>query len=310
VLTLPSRHTIPPQTIPIPLPIPTFASLFILIPLCYIPAAFVSFVVKERSTKSMHLQLVSGVPIHIYWIATFMWDASLYLLLTTIVMTAFFIYGRNSAEVFIATNESATCVFLLVLTYGTSCIPLSYLYSFLFDNHSTAQISIMTWNFLTGFVAVLAYFIMSTIPETKEAATEVVHFFRFFPPYLVGEGLVSLSAAFFVNLVLGRKRSYYDWEVAGRPIVFMSIQTVGYFSLVLLSQSEVVKRWRNAAERSLALSHPVPPRKSTPDPDVEAEAQRLAGKSIYIYCPIYTAPILLFIYILTTPHHTTPHSLS
>jgi hypothetical protein len=37
-----------------------FSSLFVLIALCYAPASFVSFVVKERACKSKHLQIVSG----------------------------------------------------------------------------------------------------------------------------------------------------------------------------------------------------------------------------------------------------------
>lgn len=38
-----------------------FTALFLLIPLTYIPAAFVVFVVRERAVKSKHLQFVSGV---------------------------------------------------------------------------------------------------------------------------------------------------------------------------------------------------------------------------------------------------------
>jgi len=127
-----------------------FASLFILVPLCYIPASFVSFVVKERTSKSKHLQLVSGVSPFLYWISTYIWDFSLYTVLTALMMAAFFVYGRQSAQVFISTNDASTCVFLLVWLYGASSIPLSYIYSFAFENHSTAQISIMAINFVTG----------------------------------------------------------------------------------------------------------------------------------------------------------------
>ena len=75
----------------------------------------------------------------------------------------------------------------------------------MFDNHSTAQISIMAINFASGFVAVLAYFVMSGIPLTKDAASKIVHFFRFFPPYLLGEGLIAVSSTTFSNSVFGTK---------------------------------------------------------------------------------------------------------
>jgi hypothetical protein len=56
-----------------------FAALFVLIPFCYLPASFVLFVVKERSVKAQHLQLVSGVYPAAYWTSTFIWDAINYL---------------------------------------------------------------------------------------------------------------------------------------------------------------------------------------------------------------------------------------
>lgn len=37
-----------------------FASIFILIPLCYIPSAFIVFIVRERTCKALHLQYVSS----------------------------------------------------------------------------------------------------------------------------------------------------------------------------------------------------------------------------------------------------------
>ena len=44
-------------------------SIFILVPLCYIPASFISFLVKERVSKSKHLQIVSSVSPYLYWTA-------------------------------------------------------------------------------------------------------------------------------------------------------------------------------------------------------------------------------------------------
>lgn len=117
-------------------------------------------------------------------------------------------------------------------------MPLCYIYSFAFDNHSTAQISIMTWNFMTGFVAVLAYFIMTNIDSTKALGETLVHLFRFFPPYNVGEGLINISANYYYNKILLRNTSYWAWEVAGRDIAFMGAEAVGYFLVVLLTESE------------------------------------------------------------------------
>lgn len=48
----------------------------------------------------------------------------------------------------------------LLISYGLSALPLSYLYSFAFDGPSAAQISIAGVNFLTGFGFVVAYAVL------------------------------------------------------------------------------------------------------------------------------------------------------
>lgn len=48
----------------------------------------------------------------------------------------------------------------LLVSYGVSSLPLSYLYSFAFDGPSAAQISITGVNFLSGFGFVIAYAVL------------------------------------------------------------------------------------------------------------------------------------------------------
>lgn len=48
----------------------------------------------------------------------------------------------------------------LLISYGLSALPLSYLYSFAFDGPSAAQISITGVNFLSGFGFVVTYVVL------------------------------------------------------------------------------------------------------------------------------------------------------
>lgn len=48
----------------------------------------------------------------------------------------------------------------LLVSYGLSSLPLSYLYSFAFDGPSAAQISIAGVNFVSGFGFVVAYAVL------------------------------------------------------------------------------------------------------------------------------------------------------
>ena len=130
------------------------AALFLLIPYGYIPGAFVVFLVKERVSKSKHLQLVSGVNMTSYWISTYLWDLTLYLMLTVCVMLVFLMYGNESAQVFVGDTEAFFATFLLTLGYGMSILPFAYLLARNFSNPSSAQISVIGVIFVTGFVAV------------------------------------------------------------------------------------------------------------------------------------------------------------
>ena len=80
------------------------------------------FLVRERISKAKHLQLVSGVSVSSYWIANYLYDAFLYIILTLLVMAIFLIYGKESAQVFVGDAESILCTFLLTLGYGLSVL--------------------------------------------------------------------------------------------------------------------------------------------------------------------------------------------
>jgi ABC-type multidrug transport system ATPase subunit len=265
-----------------------FASLLMLIPLCYLPSSFVTFVVRERVSLSKHLQLVSSVSPYVYWAASYAYDLALFLVLIVCVFVALLSYGQNASAAFTSSLESSFALFFLLFTYGASVMPLCYIYSFSFENHSTAQISIMTWNFITGFVFVLAYFIMTNIDSTRALGMFLVHIFRFFPPYNVGEGLINISANYYYNKLLNRTTSYWAWEVAGRDIVFMTVEAVGYFLIVLLTESEYFLTFMNVVEKlrtnsildsiqtaaAAAAASGRPDPGPPPDPAVAAEAVR------------------------------------
>jgi ATP-binding cassette, subfamily A (ABC1), member 3 len=175
--------------------------------------------------------------------------------LTIGIIIAFYAYGEQASRIFIDNGEATLAVVSMLILYGASCIPISYIYSFAFDNHSTAQITIMTLNFFTGFVMVMAYYIMISIPATEVTGRRIVHFFRIFPPYNIGEGLINISAAYFQNNILDGNVSYLAWEVTGRNIAYMAAESVVYFSIILLSEAPWPRDFMHFIERY--LSHPI-----------------------------------------------------
>ena len=226
-----------------------------------------------------HAYLVSP---YLYWISVFIWDVSQYLILTLLTMCFFFIYGQETSQVFVNSASSTFAVFLLLLLYGTSVIPLSYLYSMAFENHSTAQISIMIINFFTGFVFVLAYFVMNAIPFTQPYAAALVNFFRFFPGYLIGEGLINISIAYLeikLAALTGRTSSvtFFDWQVSGRNLAFLTAESIGYFLVVLLTELPLIRGLLHSFDvyRSKQAGAPPSPKHPT-DIDVLQEEELVA----------------------------------
>ena len=138
-------------------------------------------------------------------------------------------HGRfvGSAETFLAT-------LIITLLYGFSSLPFAYILSRKFNNHTTAQISVMGMFFITGFVFVNSYFIMRALESTQATAAVLVHFFRFFPAYNVGEALINLASSFFMRTILGKDVSPFDYHVCGMNMLNMFALSIGYFILLLL----------------------------------------------------------------------------
>jgi ATP-binding cassette subfamily A (ABC1) protein 3 len=223
------------QTVEIKAILSILASLFLLIPYCYIPGAFIVFMVQEKSCKSKHLQLVSGVDVRSYWISNYAFDASVFLLLTLLVMAVFMFYGSDSAEVFVGDLESFFCTMALTFGYGLSILPFAYLCSRRFNNHSSAQIAVIGIGFVTGFVFVMAYFIMISIESTEELAKTLRPIFRIFPGYNVGDGFIQMANAFWERRIQGTDSGRpFSWEVAGKPVLLLYGLAPIYFLILLI----------------------------------------------------------------------------
>ena len=91
-------------------------AIFIIVAMSFVPASFVLFLVYERSSKSKHLQIISGVHRIVYWVSNYIWDI--------VSLQQYF----NSVR-----SISLSCLFLLLLSpaklYGSS----NFLHPYTFD---------------------------------------------------------------------------------------------------------------------------------------------------------------------------------
>jgi hypothetical protein len=81
----------------------------------------------------------------------------------------------------------------------------------------------MVINFFTGFVSILAYFILSSIEDTRDVSETLVHIFRIFPCYNIGEGLLALTTAWYSDELFKTETRYTDWDVCNSFYVVSNI---------------------------------------------------------------------------------------
>ena len=72
------------------------AALFFMIAFCFIPASYVSFIVKEREIKAKHQQIISGVSIYAYWCSSWLWDVLSYFPTVILVYVIVLSFGIDS----------------------------------------------------------------------------------------------------------------------------------------------------------------------------------------------------------------------
>jgi ABC-type multidrug transport system ATPase subunit len=211
-----------------------FAVLSTLIPLCFVPSALIVFVVKEKGCKSKHVQLVSGVRLSSFWIANYIWDMMMYSVLVALVMATLAFYGPNSAQVFMGDTASVFATAFLFFGYGVSALPFAYLICRTHESSSDAQISVLCWFFITGFMTLTTYGILLTTESTAYAATALKPFFQLFPAFNVGDGLLNLCLSFYERQISGKDSLPFNWNVAGGPIFLLFILSLPYFCLLLM----------------------------------------------------------------------------
>ena len=259
------------------------AATYIVIAFAFLPASYAIFVVRERETGAKHQQLISGVSLPAYWLATYLWDAASYLIPSGLSILMFVAFGVDAYT----TGEGLTATALLFLLYGPAVAAQTYCFSYVFKSHSTAQNIVLLVNFLCGLALMITSFVLDALENTRELNQTLKHFFRLLPPFCLGNGLTQLSfcqdfsgsgevmcPTSFFSVELKRP---LDFDVAGLNILYLGVETVVYFLICLLIEvgltfpavASLFDRVRDPGHAADEL-----------DSDVVAEADRvLSGKS-------------------------------
>lgn len=114
--------------------------------MAFLASSFVVFLIKERETRSKHLQFVSGVNFPIFWAAHFLFDALNYLIPAVVLIFVLLAFDTEDFN----TAETLGNTFVLFLFYGFAVIPLMYLFSFNFTVPSAGFTRMVLFNLFSG----------------------------------------------------------------------------------------------------------------------------------------------------------------
>jgi ABC-type multidrug transport system ATPase subunit len=249
--------------------------LFILLAIPFIPASFAMFIVREKELKSKHLQLVSGVSIASYWIATWVWDVSTYMITAWLMIMVIAVFPGT--ELF-TRGQSFSGVIALFMLFGTSAPPFAYLCSFFLNQSAGTQTVILFVNFITGLILMIVGIILRLIPSTRDVYMDVIRFiFMLFPAHAFGDGLDSIVIKelwSFYELGGGKMYGVFDLNITGYNLIFMAWESVAYLALVIIIDYVRQTPWLYAK----IFRESTPPRtkdEDEVDEDVKAEQDKV-----------------------------------
>jgi ATP-binding cassette subfamily A (ABC1) protein 3 len=253
--------------------------LFIVIAVSFIPASFALFVVKEREVSAKHQQLISGVSIPAYWASTYFWDMGTYAL--PCIAAVVLIVAYNTTALI---GPALPATIALFVSYGLAVAPFTYVTTFAFTSHSSAQTTTLILNMMC-LIVLLASFTMNLIPATCDADASLRFLWRLLPGYALGNGLLQLSNLPYLPFLetncgrltplqqIEQKFGPWDLKVTGWPLLYMFAEAVIYFALAV--GIDVVLSFPSLRAAILPDRNMVSP-PIEEDSDVAAEAERVA----------------------------------
>ena len=248
------------------------ASIVISLAFTFIPASFAVFVVSEREYKSKHLQLISGVSMSSYWAANFLWDFCAYLIPASISCVIIYLYDNPS----LVQNFDVLC--LSFVAYGLSIIPFTYLLSFLFTSHSTAQNVMIMIYILGGILMTNTAVALLFVPSTADISKHYLrHFFRLIPSFCLGDAIFYIS---WLPMMEGATR--WDMLVSGFDLVYMLAECVVYFALTIaVDKLSSIPSFVGLFKKDPEMIVRTDGRPEEPeDEDVKAERERLQHSAL------------------------------
>lgn len=152
----------------------------------FLLASYIVFVVVERITKAKHVQFVSGVSVLMYWTSSFLFDLLTALLPALLIVIIFAAFNVPAFQ-----GERLLYVFLLIMMFVFSGLPLTYMLSFAYSTSSSAYARTSMLYILVGLALVLAVFVLGVV-ELDDTQDLVKRIGMILPNYALAQGVLDM----------------------------------------------------------------------------------------------------------------------
>ncbi|KAK4876911.1 hypothetical protein RN001_009417 [Aquatica leii] len=280
--------------------------------MAFVSSFYIMFYVRERVTKSKHLQFVSGVKVLAFWAPSYLCDFLTFTFTSFCIIFTLLVFQEQGF-----TSAAELCrTFSVLLYFGFCMLPMMYLASYLFDIPSTGYTRMTLVNIFTGVAGFLIVQVLGSPGLDLEHVANVLHWiFLIIPHYSLSTGVRDINVIYathhmcdamvescanfslsgFAPLTSTQCRerlckvqaeccsitkNYYSWKAPGigRNVFFSILVGIVLIGLLLLKEYRIFEKIRYSfqtkVERTDSLQ--IIPR----DEDVNQERERIKNMTL------------------------------
>jgi hypothetical protein len=221
-------------------------SLTILCAYSFIPAGFVVYIVRERITQEKRLQYVCGIKPFIYWLSSFVWDFVYYLVIMSLTIAVIGAFGSNA---YTANSRNFGSLVVLLILFGWSSLPMSYMLSRFFSDTGTAYMIVFCFTLFSGIATCVATFLLSFLADTNPSVVLTYKVLEkmslLFPSYGLGSGLIELtknqilSDAYSMFGITDIYKDPYSLQMLGAKYISLVVTGILFFVMIVIMELRI-----------------------------------------------------------------------
>jgi len=126
-----------------------------------------------------------------YWLANFIYDFLLYLIVAIIAIILIVALKIKAYE----SGDGLTGTILLFLFYGLAYIPVTYIFAYIYQDYGNAQAGYYFLTFIVGGILPIVTFVLRILnTDTGAVGRGIAWVLRLYPSFAFGEGLLNIGS--------------------------------------------------------------------------------------------------------------------